>query len=286
MQDQATLTNSPAQYVKHSNAAQLFWRDSKLPFVESRRSSNSRACYLPHHHPTYSIGCVDHGSSIFTGAPNGPITLHPGTLVFVPAERTHACNPAPGKDWSYQMLHINTQWLEAVRKEYVDRESKPLDSVQINTSLAAYARFCRLNALLFSAAEPQDKEAALIEFIGESDSANGLRLEAPEVSHHHAARIHPLLSDLRTTPAATASLNELALRTGLSRYQLIRTFRAVTGLTPHAWQLNERINFARRRLLCGDELADLAHNLGFADQAHFQRVFKAYTGVTPGSFRA
>jgi len=29
----------------------------------------------------------------------------------------------------------------------------------------------------------------------------------------------------------------------------------------------------------------VALRLGFADQAHFQRVFKAHTGVTPGSFR-
>jgi len=72
----------------------------------------------------------------------------------------------------------------------------------------------------------------------------------------------------------------------MSRYQLIRAFRAVTGMTPHAWQLNQRINLARERIRGGDRISDVAQHLGFADQAHFQRVFKAYAGVTPGCFGA
>ncbi|MFT9299154.1 MAG: helix-turn-helix transcriptional regulator, partial [Gluconobacter sp.] len=72
---------------------------------------------------------------------------------------------------------------------------------------------------------------------------------------------------------------------GMSRYQVIRAFRAVTGMTPHAWQLNQRVNLAREWVQSEDSLADVAQNLGFADQAHFQRVFKAHAGVTPGRFR-
>ncbi|WP_199775933.1 MULTISPECIES: helix-turn-helix transcriptional regulator [unclassified Enterobacter] len=72
----------------------------------------------------------------------------------------------------------------------------------------------------------------------------------------------------------------------MSRYQLIRAFRAVTGMTPHAYQLNRRVNQARQWLQSGSEITDIAYRLGFADQSHFQRVFKAHTGVTPGCYRA
>jgi len=34
-----------------------------------------------------------------------------------------------------------------------------------------------------------------------------------------------------------------------------------------------------------ETLADVAHGLGFADQSHFQRVFKAHVGVTPRCYR-
>lgn len=84
-----------------------FWRDAALPYVESRRACNSRICYQEHSHPTYSIGAVDGGGSVFTGAPGGPVQLAPGSVVFVPAHRSHACNPLPDQSWSYQMLHLD-----------------------------------------------------------------------------------------------------------------------------------------------------------------------------------
>ena len=83
------------------NQDQYFWHDAALPYVEMRRACHSRACYKPHAHPTFSIGAVDGGSSIFTGAGGTSVALHPGTLVFVPAERVHACNPAVDSAWSY-----------------------------------------------------------------------------------------------------------------------------------------------------------------------------------------
>ncbi|MDZ4021174.1 hypothetical protein PssiTeo3_45830 [Pseudomonas sichuanensis] len=69
------------------------WHDPALPFVESRRACHSRACYKAHSHPSFSIGAVDVGYSHFTGAGQGVVRLTPGTLVLVPAQRVHACNP-------------------------------------------------------------------------------------------------------------------------------------------------------------------------------------------------
>ncbi|MDQ7989399.1 MAG: AraC family transcriptional regulator [Candidatus Dactylopiibacterium sp.] len=262
-----------------------FWRDPALPFAESRRACHSRACYKPHHHPAFSIGAVDAGRSVFTGAADGPVVLTPGTLVFVPAARVHACNPAPGVAWSYQMLHLEAAWLQGVRQEYACAGFDADEPVRIVTDPLAYAGFCQLNALLFRAAEPGDKEAALIEFIGDCDLRQGVSLEAPRTPARLAAQIGPALALLRDEPAVAAPLSHLAQLAGLSRYQLIRAFRAVTGMPPHAWQLNHRINLARAALRAGAPLADLAQRLGFADQAHFQRVFKAHAGVTPGRFR-
>lgn len=174
--DLATIASRP-NGAGQRDEAQAFWRDPALPFVESRRACQSRACYKPHHHPTFSIGAVDGGSSVFTGAANGPVLLSPGTLVFVPASRVHAGNPAPGVSWSYQMLHLDAAWLHAVRREYAQADAL-VDAIDdepvcIMTDPAAYAQFCRLNALLFKAGDPIEKEAALIEFVGDYDTGQG-----------------------------------------------------------------------------------------------------------------
>ncbi|HYG41405.1 MAG TPA: helix-turn-helix transcriptional regulator, partial [Bordetella sp.] len=71
----------------------------------------------------------------------------------------------------------------------------------------------------------------------------------------------------------------------MSRYQFIRAFRHATGMTPHAYQLDLRIVQARRLLRDGHSLSRIAHDLGFADQSHFQRAFKQRVAATPGMYR-
>ncbi len=183
------------------------------------------------------------------------------------------------------MLHLDADWLQAVRYEYAASDSTAAEPVRIVTAPVVYARFCRLNARLFSQAAPHDKETALIEFIGDCDTRQGLCIQAPSVRSSLAKHIQPALDCLRTAPAIHIPLDKLADLAGMSRYQVIRAFRTVTGMTPHAWQLNLRINLARQRIRDGDSIADVAQGLGFADQAHFQRVFKAHVGATPGRFR-
>lgn len=260
-----------------------FWRDPALPFVESRRASDSRACYRPHSHPTLSIGAVDRGRSLFHSQ-DRRVALAAGSLVSVPARVVHACNPLPERSWSYQMLHLDAAWVAAVLAEIDPRPDLPRHVV-IDHSPAPYRAFCRLNALLFSPAPAEEKEAALIEFIGQRQWCGGEPVEVevplPPARGLLAAVRARLLDGLERPP----SLAELAREHGLSRYQLIRRFRQETGLTPHAWLLDQRIQRARLRLRQGADLADLAQELGFADQGHFQRAFKSRVAATPGRYR-
>jgi len=46
-----------------------------------------------------------------------------------------------------------------------------------------------------------------------------------------------------------------------------------------------RAQHARTQLKNGSLIADVAHELGFADQAHFQRAFKKHLAATPGQYR-
>ena len=81
------------------------------------------------------------------------------------------------------------------------------------------------------------------------------------------------------------SLNDLAREAGMSRYHFVRAFSRVVGMTPHAWQLDRRIECARGLLEQGMSLAEAALQLGFADQSHFQRAFKQRVAATPGEYR-
>jgi AraC-like DNA-binding protein len=213
--------------------------------------------------------------------------LQPGCVVVVPAGRVHACNPLPGQGWNYQMLHLDAHWVHAVRNEMPAPTGNEvgMDAVRVCDDPVRYRQFCDLNALLFSSAAMEAKDAALVAFIGDLDPAQGDALEDTIDQAALQRRLAPVTTQLRQDLAHTPPLDDLARRVGMSRYQLIRAFRRATGLTPHAWQMDQRIQRARLQLRDGDALAAIAHGLGFSDQSHFQRMFKAHTAATPGQYR-
>jgi AraC family transcriptional regulator len=49
------------------------------------------------------------------------------------------------------------------------------------------------------------------------------------------------------------------------------------------WQVRVRVHQAQRMMLDGPDqhLSEIASSLGFADQSHFARAFKQFTGLTP-----
>ena len=77
---------------------------------------------------------------------------------------------------------------------------------------------------------------------------------------------------------------DLADAAGLSAYHFMRCFRAATGMTAHSFVTQLRVTEARRRLAEGEPAAEVAHDVGFADQSHLIRRFRAALGVTPGQY--
>jgi AraC-like DNA-binding protein len=74
--------------------------------------------------------------------------------------------------------------------------------------------------------------------------------------------------------------------TGLTRYDLARQFRLLCGTSPYRYLLRRRLEFAREQIARRRPLSEVAFDAGFADQAHFSRLFKATFGLTPARYRA
>ncbi|WP_104666344.1 helix-turn-helix domain-containing protein [Ensifer adhaerens] len=81
-------------------------------------------------------------------------------------------------------------------------------------------------------------------------------------------------------------LEELASLAGLSQSHFSHAFKASTGMAPHQWQTNARIERAKQLLLKNEaSLTAVAAETGFSDQAHFTRVFRKVVGATPASWK-
>ena len=81
-------------------------------------------------------------------------------------------------------------------------------------------------------------------------------------------------------------LTDLAQETGVDRAHLARTFRSVFGCTIGKYVSAMRMERAAHRLRdTNDPIARIAGELGYFDQAHFTRAFRAAYGTTPKAWR-
>jgi AraC-like DNA-binding protein len=83
-----------------------------------------------------------------------------------------------------------------------------------------------------------------------------------------------------------ARIGALAAMLGLFVRQLERRFKEGTGLPPKAFARLVRFSRVSERLEHhpDESLTELAFEFGYADQAHFNREFRTFAGVSPGRF--
>jgi AraC-like DNA-binding protein len=264
----------------------VFWRDKALPFIEARSVRDGRkVCYRKHWHETFSIGLISQGRCNYL---NGKKTTEAccGTVVMMNPGDVHACNPVHGEPWSYKMLYIDVPWLCGTRcAPHIggSRDFAPLSRIS-TTRPELYHGLNRLfDTLINPAIAPLEKQTASISFVDLLRLCLDTDRSAPSARTPRLVRAADFIRDNCTRPL---SLEDICREAGLSASHLIRAFRETYGLTPHAFQLNCRIEFCRSQLRAGRSIADVAFAAGFSDQAHFQRTFKRFVSATPGQYRA
>ncbi len=259
-----------------------------MPYVETRKACQSRICYKSHSHTTFSIGAVDQGQSCFSSYLHTTVNIESGSIVSIPANIEHSCNPLPHQTWSYQMMHLDLDWLNQLLEESLTDivcQQRPKLKPEIIKNPEIYQQFCFLNDSLFDSERTiLEKEQTLVETLSQIifPSLQLKRLDEKNYLEQHLKN----LVDILSRHEHFLSLEQLSRQSGISRYAVIRLFKRNFGLTPHAFQLNLRINQARERLKQGKTVAGIAYDLGFSDQSHFHRVFKSLTGVTPKQYQS
>jgi len=98
-----------------------------------------------------------------------------------------------------------------------------------------------------------------------------------------AVQLRDLL-DSHILPGLT--LREAGAELGATPATLVRSYTAAFGLPPHRYLIGRRIDTARRLLLAGQPVADVAAAAGFHDQPHLPRHFKRQLGTTPARYAA
>ncbi|MBY9078526.1 helix-turn-helix transcriptional regulator [Paenibacillus sp. HN-1] len=116
-----------------------------------------------------------------------------------------------------------------------------------------------------------------------SDKAKVYLSELPHTDEPYLNRVFEYIHDAYTSHISIEELSSLALQ---SRYHFIRSFKAVTGVTPYQYILRLRMQQAKYELEATDAtVSAISAGLGFASASQFYRSFVKFVGMTPEQYR-
>jgi AraC-like DNA-binding protein len=132
-----------------------------------------------------------------------------------------------------------------------------------------------------SAAEARDRIRAAASPADQLDAFERILLaQLPRVG-----AVHPVVEHALARLSLGDGVAAVVATTGYSHRAFIELFRRAVGLTPKRWARVQRLS----RVIAAPPTtpwADVAHAVGYSDQAHLSREFRELVGVTPGAYRA
>ena len=112
------------------------------------------------------------------------------------------------------------------------------------------------------------------------------RVEAEKCGIRHSELVRQVREYVIGHIEESITTDVLAKLCGMNRTYLCRLFAEETGMTVSRYVTGIKIEEAKRLMdITPKTVAEIAAYLGYSSQSHFQRVFKKYTGMTPGEYR-
>jgi len=221
-----------------------------------------------------------------------PVDLAPGSAWLVPAGQPFSIRVANASSHSYLRISIDALRFDRLVSATEDdalpvslRRRYDIGGPQVQHvigALAAEASGGSPNGLLFVEALTTALGLQLVRQAGVgaahgSPAARARGGLAPRVRRR-------ILEVMHDEPAARLTIEVLAREAGLSSAHFARAFKESMGRAPHKYLMELRLERARSLLDAPDvTLSDVALRSGFADQAHFTRLFRRQFGITPGA---
>ncbi len=235
-----------------------------------------------HVHEEYALGRIEAGALGFRYR-GAQVVAPAGSLSLVQPGVPHDGGAAVPEGWRYHMLYLPPT---ALAQALPAGASLPHFRPGVIEDAVLADLFGRVHALLMTPKAPSlAKQTRLLALLAAWIARHGDDHPAAPPMGREPGAVRQALAILAERFAEDVRLEELAAATGLSPWHLARAVTRHTGLPPHAHLLEYRCRAARDRLAGPETLADIALAVGFADQSHLTRVFRARFGLPPGAWR-
>ncbi|WP_297018705.1 AraC family transcriptional regulator [Thalassospira sp.] len=243
-----------------------------------------------HSHDYYAFGTILNGAERFMTRGTNYVAAR-GQLLMMNPMQVHDGGPASDDGYQYQIMFIDPKVFGDLVSEISPKSAGlPFFGNCVVSDPELHLQLQGLHRLFRPGAEDEATRLERDSQLLYSAARFSLRhADAPPYLYQPGSedkRVQAVIDYMAAHLDANISLDDLAAITGLSRFHLLRVFRAATGLPPHTYFNHMRLRRAKRLLFDGSSIADAAAATGFADQSHLNRHFKTMWGVSPGAFIA
>jgi AraC-like DNA-binding protein len=265
---------SPADWMRSTDA------ENGVEFLEAWFQGPA---YRKHRHDTYAICLTTSGVQAFDYRGAAEIST-PGQVVVLHPDEVHDGHAGTEEGFGYRQLYVEPALIfEAVRVICGRACSLPFvrTPVAMNPKLSA-----AITGAFQGGREPLAIDSLVVQLAEGLIDADPSCKQASTPRHLDVAALERARQFLDAEKTRVVGSAELEAVTGLTRYDLARQFRLMCGTSPYRYLLMRRLDFAREQIARHRPLVEVALEAGFADQAHFTRMFKATYGLTPARYNA
>jgi AraC-like DNA-binding protein len=227
---------------------------------------------------SYALVYVHRGSGSYVDDTTNVRPVRPGDAIVVVPGRPHWYGPPPEATWSEIFLVFDGPVFDALATGGVLDTRRPVSRPRPGRPwrerLQAFADRRRGSSRLARQLEVLELATLLVE------------LRDPDDTDPVPRPIRDARELLAADLTAELDLRAVAAEVGLPYETFRKRFRAATGDSPSAFRMDRRIEAARSLLrMTTATHAEIAANLGFADEYHFAKRFRARVGISPRDYR-
>ncbi len=263
-----------------------YWRDPAIKGLETCLVLDSRHSFPKHaHDAVYAVGLMEKGGSYSLGPGKDEGFVGAGDIALINPGQVHSGVPARDIPVTYRMLYFDIDLVQAAAGDlqagdYNVPEFRPI----VVHNPALQRKLMQLCLSMAAKAGNLEKESILVEALARLLAEYAGIRKVKALSGHHPRAVRQAKECMAANLDMKISLEEMARGVGLSRYHLLRVFKKHTGVPPHLFRTQRRIDLAKQLLRQGMPLAQVALDTGFVDQSHFTNKFRQFTGATPTQY--
>jgi AraC-like DNA-binding protein len=263
-----------------------FWRADDIGDLELLHARYRTHSFSRHTHEGFAIGVIQDGVEGFS-CRGSHHHAGPGQIIVFNPDEAHTGEAIDEFGWRFRIFYFHPELLRSAASAFVGRECKlPFfrQAIILDNLLAGWLQ--DLHMALEQPASLLERQSKFLWTLAQmAQRHSDCRSEEPTLRAGNSP-VRQIREYLHENFSRNVAIQELVQISGLSPYHMIRVFRDATGLTPHLYLEQVRINRARQLLRSGASIIDAALHVGFTDQSHLTRHFKKLTGITPGKYLA